>query len=460
MGPPRATEPGSGAEPRLIMNSRLVDCLATTDALAEVFSDESVLGAMLGFEAALARASAQAGVVPAAAAAVITEAAARGGFNASDIATEAPSGATPAIPFVKALRARVREMDPAAAAYVHAGATSQDVTDTAMVLLLRRAHQIISADHERLEGALRALSERHAGTAMLGRTLLQPATPTTFGLKVAAWTAPIVRSWRRLDRAWTRAMVIQLGGAAGTLAALGDSGPPIAESAARDLDLRPVPPWHTDRDRFGTLIAGCGLYVAALGKAARDVALLMQAEVQEAAEPGGGSSSMPQKRNPSGCALVLAAAARTPGLVASYLTAMTQEQERGIGGIQAEWPIVSATVQSTGAAVAALASVIEGLAVDPGRMRANLEATGGTIFAERAVLLLAPSLGRDRAEQLVADAITASRSSEMPFAAALKAATGAEKGIPPGVLDGIDEPGGYLGSAERFRTQLLSQSDE
>ena len=440
--------------------SSLVDCLATTDALAEVFSDDSVLGAMLEFEAALARASAQAGVVPAAAAAIITEAAARRGFNPPDIATDARSGATPAIPFVKALRARVREMDPASAEHVHAGATSQDVTDTALVLVLRRAQRIIAADHERLEEALRALSERHAGTVMLGRTLLQPATPTTFGLKVAAWTAPIVRSWRRLDRAWTRAMVIQLGGAGGTLAALGDAGPQIAESAARDLGLRPAPPWHTDRDRPGALIAGCGLYVTALGKAARDVALLMQAEVQEAAEPGGGSSTMPQKRNPSGCALVLAAAARTPGLVASYLTAMTQEHERGLGGIQAEWPIVSATVQSTGAAVAALASVIEGLAVDSARMRANLEATGGTIFAERAVLLLAPSLGRERAEQLVADAVTASRSSDVPFAAALKNAADGEKAIPSGVLDGIDEPARYLGSAERFRTQLLGESDE
>jgi 3-carboxy-cis,cis-muconate cycloisomerase len=460
MGPPRAIEPGSGAEPRLIMSIRLVDCLATTDALAEVFSDDRVLGAMLDFEAALARASAQAGVVPAASAAVITDVAARGGFNASDIAAGARSGATPAIPFVKALRARVREMDPASAGYVHAGATSQDVTDTALVLVLRRAQRIIAADHERLEAALRALSEGHAGTVMLGRTLLQPATPTTFGLKVAAWTAPIVRSWRRLERAWTRAMVLQLGGAAGTLAALGDSAPQIAESAARDLGLRPAPPWHTDRDRLGALIAACGLYVTALGKAARDVALLMQAEVQEAAEPGGGSSSMPQKRNPSGCALVLAATARTPGLVASYLTAMTQEQERGLGGIQAEWPIVSATVQSTGAAVAALASVIEGLAVDPARMRANLDATRGTIFAERAVLLLAPSLGRDRAEQLVAEAITASRRSDVPFVVALKSAAGAENAVPSGVLDGIDEPARYLGSAERFRTELLGQSDE
>ena len=438
----------------------LIDCLATTDALAELFCDAGVLGAMLEFEGALARAEASAGVIPAAAAAVISETARRGGFDPSAIARDARAGATPAIPLVKALRAQVREIDPAAAAHVHAGATSQDVTDTALILLLSRAHRTIAADHLRLERALRALSERHAGTIMLARTLLQPAMPTTFGLKVAGWTAPIARSWRRLARAWHQAMVVQLGGAAGTLAALGDSGPQIAESVARELGLRCAPPWHTDRDRPGALAAACGLYVAALGKAARDVALLMQSEVREAAEPGGGSSAMPQKRNPSGCAVVLAAASRMPGLVASYLTAMMQEHERGVGGIQAEWPSVSAIVQSTGAAVAALAAVIEGLEVDPARMRANLDATGGTIFAERAVQLLSPSLGREPAEQVVAEAIAASRGSDVPFPAVLKAAAGRESALPPGILDGIDDPSRYLGSAEWIRTQLLGGSDE
>ena len=435
----------------------LIDCLTTTDALAEVFSDASVLAAMLEFEAALALAEASAEVIPAAAAAVISGTARRGGFDSSAIARDGRAGATPAIPLVKALRTRVRETDPAAAAHVHAGATSQDVTDTALILLLRRAHGIVAADHQRLERALRELSERHAGTVMLARTLLQPAAPTTFGLKVAGWTAPIARSWRRLDRAWHQAMVVQLGGAAGTLAALGDSGPRVAESLARELGLRPAAPWHTDRDRLGALASACALYVAALGKTARDVALLMQSEVREAAEPGGGSSTLPQKRNPSGCALVLAAATRLPGLVASYLTAMMSEHERGVGGIQAEWPAVSAIVQSTGAAAAALATVVEGLEVDPARMRVNLDATGGTIFAERAVLLLSPSLGRDRAEQVVADAIAASRGSDVPFPAALKAAAHT---APPGLLDGIDDPGRYLGSAEWIRTQLLGGSDE
>ena len=169
---------------------------------------------------------------------------------------------------------------------------------------------------------------------------------------------------------------------------------------------------------------------------------------------------MPQKRNPSGCALVLAAATRVPGLVASYLTAMAQEHERGVGGIQAEWPIVSAVVQSTGAAVAALAAVIEGLEVDPARMRANLDATGGTIYAERAVMLLAPALGRDRTQQLVADAIAASRESDVPFASALRSATQGESGVPPGLFDDLAQPERYLGSAEALRTQLLGEEQD
>ena len=441
------------------MSSSLIDCLATTEALGQVFSDASVLEAMLAFEAALARASAAAGAIPAGPAEVIATATA-GDLDVSRIAGAARAGATPAIPFVTALRERVGEVDHASAMYVHWGATSQDVTDTALVLLLRRAQTIIATDHERLERALRALSERHAGTLMTGRTLLQPATPLTFGVKVAAWTAPVVRSWHRLTGSWSRAMAIQFGGAAGTLAALGDQGPRIADAMARTLGLRPAPPWHTDRDRLGALVGASGLYVAALGKVARDVTLLMQAEIGEVAGPGGESSTMPQKRNPSGCALVLAAATRLPGLVGAYLAAMPQEHERGVGGIQAEWPIVSAVVQSTGAAVAALAEVIDGLEVDPARMRANVEATGGTMFAERAVLLLAPALGRDRAHQLVAEAIAANRRGEGSFGSALRAATATDSALPPGLLDDVDRPERYLGSADAIRLRLLGEPGE
>ena len=438
------------------MSSSLLDCLATTDALAAIFNDAGVLQAMLDVEAALAQASAAAGLIPATAALTISAAARHGGFDASAIASEARAAATPAIPLVEALRARVRGVDTASAAYVHWGATSQDITDTALILLLQRARPILAADHERIERAMRQLSDRHAGTVMLGRTLLQPATPITFGLKVAGWVSGISRSWHRLDRAWDAASAIQLGGAAGTLAAFGEQGPAVAAAMAGELGLRDGPPWHTDRDRLGALVAACGLYVAALGKAARDIALLMQAEVAEAAEPGGGSSTMPQKQNPSGCVVVIAAAARLPGLVGSSLGAMLHEHERAAGGLQAEWPIVSSTVQATGAAAAALAAVVEGLMVNPARMRQNLEATGGTIFAERAALRLASSLGQERARQLVAEAVATSRRTGSPFGAAVQALAAAA-GL-SGVLHDVDRPEEYLGAAEKIRRQLLDES--
>ena len=271
---------------------------------------------MLDFESALARARGHAGVIPATAARTISEAALRGGFDTAAIARAARAEPRRRFRWCKALRERVRLIDPASAAYVHWGATSQDVTDTALVLLLEQARVPIAADHARLDRALRTLSERHAGTVMLGRTLLQPATPITFGLKVAGWTSAIGHSWRRLRDAWSRALVLQFGGAAGTLAALGDQGLRVVAETARELGpARRSPPWHTNRDRLGALVTACGLHVAALGKIARDITLLMQAEVGEAAEPGGGSSTMPHKRNPSGCAVVLAAATRMPSLV-------------------------------------------------------------------------------------------------------------------------------------------------
>jgi 3-carboxy-cis,cis-muconate cycloisomerase len=436
----------------------LIDCLATTDPLAAIFSDDGVLAAMLEFESALARGGAAAGVIPAPAARVISEAALRGGFDVAAIATAARSGATPAIPLVKALRERVHTIDPPSAAYVHWGATSQDVTDTALMLLVKQARVTVAADQGRLGAALRELSNRHADTVMLGRTLLQPATPITFGLKVAGWSSAIVRSWQRLNEAWTRAQVIQFGGAAGTLAVLGEDGRRVVEETARELDLRAVVPWHTNRDRLGALITAGGLHVAALGKAARDIALLMQAEVGEAAEPAGGSSAMPQKQNPSGCTIVLAAATRMPSLVAAYLTAMNQEHERSVGGSQAEWPIVAAAIQTTGAAVHALAGSIEGLTVDPWRMRRNLDATAGTIHAERAVMRLAPSLGREHAQRVVTDAVVESRRRGAPFPEVLRARVGAA--VPADLLDDIERPEHYLGAAERLRTQLLDNTEE
>ncbi|HTQ54257.1 MAG TPA: 3-carboxy-cis,cis-muconate cycloisomerase [Bryobacteraceae bacterium] len=344
--------------------SRLLRSLGTTEALSDLFSDASVLGAMLDFEAALARAQARCGGIPETAAEAIAKAAVADGFDIAAIAREARRSASLVIPLVGQLRMRAGE----AGRYVHAGATSQDVIDSALMLLLQRARKILAADHARLEESLRALSDRHARTPMLGRTLLQPALPITFGYKVAIWYGGVHRSWRRLCDAFAEAVTLQFGGVAGTLAAHD-----VAVELANQLGL-PLSraPWHTARDRLAAFVAHCGIYVGALGKMARDIALLMQAEVGELAEPGGGSSALPNKCNPSGSAIVLAAATRLPGLAAAYLAGMVQEHERAVGGWQAEWETLPDVVETTGSALAAAAGVIGGLTVFPERMLENL----------------------------------------------------------------------------------------
>jgi 3-carboxy-cis,cis-muconate cycloisomerase len=422
------------------MFTRLVECLAATERLSAVFSDASVLQAMLDFEAALARAEARSGVIPAGAVASIMDAARAQDFDTRELARLSLRAGTPAIPLVKMLTARVRAIDPEAAGFVHWGATSQDVADTALVLLLRQARRILEADHERTLAALRRLSEEHAATVMLGRTLLQPAPPVTFGLKAAGWCAAVRRGWERVSSRFDEALFLQFGGASGTLAVLENRGLAVSEALAAELDLKlPDGPWHGYRDRLAALMAALSIYTASLGKIALDVALLMQFEVGEAAEPGGdgrgGSSSMPHKRNPTACTLALASAKRVPGLLADFVAGMVQEHERAAGGWQAEWPLVYGIVQSAGVALESMAEVAEGLTVGVARMRANIDSTRGAVFAERAVLMLAPELGPDAARRKVEDAIQ-------------------DTGMPPD-LPGLRIPEQYLGSAETFRRRLL-----
>ena len=438
--------------------SRLIDSLATTPELADLFSDRSVLQAMLDVEAALARAAAHAGAIPRSAAEVIGRAADADGFDVAVIARDARESATATIPVVQALTRRVRSIDPDSAKYVHWSATSQDISDSALLVILKRAVPIVGRDYARLDAALRQLSDAHARTVMIGRTLLQPAAPITFGLKAAGWWAAINRSWLRMAAAWDDALVLQFGGAVGTRAAAGGYAASIAASLAGELGLTLAPPSHTDRDRLGAFLAASALCTAALGKAARDIVLLMQGEVSEVFEPGGGSSTMPHKRNPSHCAMVIAAATRMPGLVSSFLSGMLQEHERSVGGWHAEWPTISAALQTSGAAVASMAIVIEGLTVDPARMRANLDATRGVVFSERAVMLLTPPMGREAAQALVMDAIQRCRESGQSFGAALRALPDVSRTIPDETLREIDRPESYLGEAETLRQQLLRTS--
>jgi 3-carboxy-cis,cis-muconate cycloisomerase len=438
----------------------LFDSLATTRALTDVFSDRALLGRMVQFEVALARVQGRLGLIPASAAEAIAAAADPDALDAAAIAAASVGTATMAIPFVEALRRRVRDAQPAAADHVHWGATSQDVVDTAVVLCLTSARAVLEADHRRVATGLARLADEHGGTVMLARTLLQPAPPTTFGLKAAGWLDAESRSWRRLAQAFDASRVLQFGGGSGTLAALGAHGIAVSSALASELGLDdPGAPWHSHRDRFATLVAACGVYTGVLGKIARDVSLLMQEEVGEAAERGGGSSTLPHKRNPSSCAIVLAAALRVPGLVAAFLAALPQEHERGVGTWHAECATLRDAVQTTGAALAATATIVETLTVDGDRMRQNLAATGGAIFAERAMVLLVPKIGRDAAAAAVADAIRAARTEGRTFGDALAANPTAAAALRPEDFSTLATPEAYLGSAEAFRRRLLSRPD-
>jgi 3-carboxy-cis,cis-muconate cycloisomerase len=420
------------------MSTRLLESLGTTEEMSRVFSDDAALQAMLDFEAALARAEARAGVIPAAAAHAITVAAARQGFDIAELARLSLGAGTPAIPLVNILGEKLRAGNAAAAGFVHWGATSQDVTDTALILLLGQARKVLQGNHARVIDGLRKLSEQHSSVVLLGRTLLQPAPPVTFGLKAAGWLGAVRRGWSRVDSRFDESAYLQFGGASGTLAALGDRGIAVSEALAEELGLKcPDAPWHAHRDRLAALMAALSIYAGSLGKMALDIALLMQFEVGEAAEPPGagrgGSSTMPHKRNPTACMLTVAAAKRMPGLLSNFMIGMLQEQERGLGGWQNEWTTVRAILQAAAVAGESMAEVAEGLTIDSNRMRANIDSTDGVVFAEKAMMLLAPELGRD-----VAHGVVKERLPDLP---------------------GLRIPEQYLGSAEAFRKRLLEGGD-
>jgi 3-carboxy-cis,cis-muconate cycloisomerase len=421
------------------MSRRLIDSLTTTDALASLFADDSVLQAMLDFEVALARAETRCGVIPENAAAFQAA-----DFDTAAIAREGRSQATVAIPFVRTLTAR--------APFAHWGATSQDVLDTAMVLLLRRAHVIFAEDHKRLTADLRELSEEHAASVMVGRTLLQSAPPVTFGLKTAGWFAATQRNWHRLDTAFRDANVLQFGGASGTLACLGSRGLEVSRTLAEELNLNlPDAPWHAHRDRLAAVVTNCGIYTGTLGKIARDIALLMQQEIGEAEESGGGSSTMPHKRNPSSCAVALANANRVPGLVASFLAGMSQEHERAVGGMQAEWSTIADVIEGTGAALSAVRHAVENLKVYPEKMRANIAATRGLIFTEKITMIVGARLGRETAHQLLSGIARRVVEEDITLTEAVRTL------LTPEEIEGLEVPEDYLGAAEMFRKRLLSQ---
>jgi len=392
------------------MVRRLVNALGAAARTAGAFSDEATLRHMLRFEAALAHAAAGAGLIPAEYAPPIVEACDPALYDPVTLAEAARRSATLTVPVVKALTEEVRKRNAEAAAYVHWGATSQDVIDTALVLQMGEALLPLLKDLGRIVDRFARLARKHRATPMLGRTLLQPATPLALGQKIAGWASDIDRAKRRLAVSFLEAHVLQFGGASGSLSALGNKAKPVMTELAKRLGLSlPPAPWFTQRVRIAAVAQDAALVVGALGKAARDISLMMQFEVSEAAEPAGagrgGSSTMPHKRNPIGAALVLAAATRAPHLAATVVAAMPQEHERALGGWQAEWPALTSLFDALGSAVEAMLEVSSGLTLDADNMQASIDATSGMVLAERATFLLAEEMGKEKAAALVEKAL-------------------------------------------------------
>ncbi|WP_394428722.1 nitrosuccinate lyase [Streptomyces sp. SGAir0957] len=386
-------------------------------------SDVAFLQAMLDAEAGLARAQARLGTVPAPAAALITDTARAERFDLREVALRARAAANPVVALVGMVAEAVGRADPEAAHYVHQGSTSQDVLDTALMLVGARTADLVLGDLDRVAAALARLAEVHRATPMAARTLGQHAVPTTFGLKAAGWLHAVLDARERLGRVRAGGLPVQLGGAAGTLAgyvtyarlygpdeaAVGDYARSLSAAFADELGLDDSGvPWHTVRTPLADLAAALSLTAAGLGTFAADVQLLSRTECAEVSEPGaagrGASSAMPHKRNPALAALIRSASFQVPGLVAGLAQAAVVDDERPAGAWHAEWEPLRACLRLVGGAAHTAAELAEGLVVHPGRMYANLDLTHGLVVSERLAALLSPALGRSAAKGLVSRA--------------------------------------------------------
>ena len=438
--------------------SELFDGLFVPDAVRDAVSDRAWVAAMLEFEAALARAEAAVGLISGEAADAIAAAAGDAErFDAAELGRDGRASGNPVAPLVRALTEAV---GGEAAGHVHLGATSQDVMDTAAMLVSRRAARLIDAELASAADACAALAEDHRDTLMPARTLLQQALPTTFGLKAAGWLVAVLDARRRLARVQ---FAVQLGGAAGTLASLGPDGPSVLDAIAAELDLeRPVVPWHADRGRVGDLAAALAIVAGTVEKVALDIVLLAQTEVGEVAEAdGGGSSTLPHKRNPVGVTLARASARRVRGEASVLLGAIAGEHERAAGAWQAEWPALTGALAYAGGAAAALAGSLDGLEVHPEAMRRNLELTGGLVLAEAvSTALVNAGLGRLEAHELVKEASRRGEEAGRPLREELRHDSGVTDRLSAEQLDHAFDPSAYVGSAAEFVDGALARHRE
>jgi 3-carboxy-cis,cis-muconate cycloisomerase len=446
--------------------------------------DAAWLQALLDAEAGLARAAERAGRVPSGAGAAVTTAAVAADFSAAEVAEVARSAELTGNPVPGLARVLARRVPPFAVAAVHHGATSQDIMDTAAMLLARQSADAVLADLSATAAAAARLAVTHRGTVMIGRTLLQQAVPVTFGLVAAGWLAGLDEAHAGLAAVRASRLAVQFGGAAGTLASLGEDGPRVASLLADELGLAdPALPWHTQRLRVIDVAVAMARVTASLGKIARDVTLLAQTEVGEVSEgwgpgrdggmgsppargggasPGGeqgpprrgGSSAMPNKRNPVAAIAVLGCARQVPGLLATLLSCAEQEHQRAAGAWHAEWQPFSDILRLAGSAAAWGADLLAGLQVDASRMAANLAASGGLPLAEQVTGLLGGALGRPRAHDLVAGAAARAVTSGLPLRdvllTVLESAGPDVAGIAAEQVEAALDPAGYLGASGAF----------
>ena len=427
--------------------------IATTERMTAVFSHEAHVQAMLNFEAALAHAQARAGIIPQH---IADEIAVVELFDVVALYHDAARAGTPVIPLLRMLNAQV---DDEARTYVHWGATSQDAIDTAFMLEMRDGLNILIAELDAVCQVCATLAERHRHTLMVGRTLLQQAVPITFGLKAARWLALALRQLQALHEHCMHSLVVQLGGAAGTLAALEKHGSRVIELLAAELQLDvPDLPWHTERDRIAQIASTLGIVGGAMGKIAGDIVLLAQTEVgevSEGAEAGkGGSSAMPQKHNPVGAVFALAAARQALGVVPVIVSAMIQEHERAAGAWQAEWEAIPNLFRFTAEAVERVRSSVSNLQVHPDRMSANLDMTHGLVMAESLTVTLALSLGKAEAQRIVQEACEQTIASGTSLREEIQRQVRAV--LTPEEIDAALDPAAYLGSTDIFIDRYLA----
>lgn len=443
-----------------LAGSPLLSPIFACEAVQVAFSDRMILNQMLCFELALAEAEAERGIIPASAVPAIRDACDGGHYDIPELGREAARAGNIAIPLVKALTAKVAEE---ARGYVHWGATSQDVVDTAFMLCARHALRTMREDLKQTTTALMHLIEAHRTTLMPGRTLMQQALPITFGYKAATWLSGLNAAVARLRWVEAEGLALQFGGAAGTLSALGDKGPAVRKALAARLKLRePAISWHAERSRIAEIAATLATLSGACTKIATDILLLMQTEVGEAFEPAGegkgGSSTLPHKRNPVGATTIRANHRRIAGLMATIFMSMEQEHERAAGGWAAEWETLRELFCLAGGSAERLRDMLAGLKVEPMRMRKNLDAALGLPLAESLMMALAATIGRSEAKTIVERTAKCALAESRPLAEIAKAEPAIAAHLSEAEIDRALDPANYLGSADIMIDAVLADA--